>query len=97
MCCSLLCCVVIYELVYPLIKGKRLDITLPNGQQRSLLVPLTMPIRNLETYICKKENLNPRFHSLQSIDFKHQCFDPGSAVGDIEFSELRLLEKKGNL
>ncbi|XP_031564661.1 titin-like isoform X2 [Actinia tenebrosa] len=77
-------------------KGKQLDIILPNGQQRSLLVPLNMPVRNLETYVCKKENLNPRHHSLQSNDFKHQCFDAGSAVGDIEFTELRLLDKRGH-
>jgi hypothetical protein len=60
------------------------------------MVPINMPVRNLETYICKQENLNPRYHSLQSVDFKHQCFDAGCAVGEIEFSELRLMDKRGN-
>ena len=45
--------------------------------------------------VCSREGLNPRPHSLQWIDFKHEFFEAGSTVDEIGVSQVRLMDKRG--
>lgn len=61
------------------------------------MVPLDMNMKRLITYLCKKEQLNSRFHSLQYVDFKHEFLNMDSLVGELEVEELRLMDKRGTV
>lgn len=52
-------------------------------------------VKQLVTSVCSRENLNPRHHSLQYIDFKHEFIDAGSTVNEIEVKQVRLMDKRG--
>ena len=54
-------------------------------------------MKQLVMRVCSRENLNPRNHSLQYIDFKHESLDMTSTVNDIEVNQVRLMDKKGRL
>ena len=76
-------------------QSKILTIHLPEKNKKSYQVPLDMSMKMLVGRICSQENLNPRFHSLQYLDFKHEFLDMGSTVRDIESNKLRLMDKRG--
>ena len=52
-------------------------------------------VKQLVMSVCSRENLNPRHHSLQYIDFKHEFIDAGSTVNEIEVKQVRLMDKRG--
>ena len=54
-----------------------------------------MTIKQLVMRVCSREGLNPRHHSLQCIDFKHEFFEAGSTVDEIGVSQVRLMDKRG--
>lgn len=54
-------------------------------------------MKQLVTRVCSRERLNPRHHSLQYIDFKHEFLDMASTVDEIEVSQIRLMDKRGNM
>ena len=54
-------------------------------------------MKQLVMRVCSRESLNPRNHSLQYIDFKHEFLDMASTVNDIEVNQVRLMDKKGRL
>lgn len=56
---------------------------------------LDMTVKQLVMRVCSRENLNPRHHSLQYIDFKHEFIDTSSTVDEIEVKQVRLMDKRG--
>lgn len=64
--------------------------------KKSYRVSLDMTIKQLAMRVCSRVNLNPRHHSLQYIDFKHEFLEAGSTVDEIGVSQVRLVDKRGN-
>ena len=52
-------------------------------------------MKQLVMRVCSRECLNPRHHSLQEIDFKHEFLEAGSTVDEIGVSQVRLIDKRG--
>ena len=63
--------------------------------KKSYRVSLDMTIKQLVIQVCSREGLNPRHHSLQYIDFKHEFLEAGSTVDEIGVSQVRLMDKRG--
>ena len=54
-------------------------------------------MKQLVMRVCSRERLNPRHHSLQYIDFKHEFLDMATTVDGIEVNQIRLMDKRGKL
>ena len=52
-------------------------------------------MKQLVMRVCSRENLNPRHHSLQYIDFKHEFLEASCTVDEIGVSQVRLMDKRG--
>ncbi|XP_068715419.1 serine-rich adhesin for platelets-like isoform X2 [Montipora foliosa] len=76
-------------------ESKRLEILLPTGTQKSYRVSLHMTMKQLVMRVCTRERLNPRHHSLQYIDFKHEFLSMASTVSELEVNQIRLMDKRG--
>ena len=63
--------------------------------KKSYRVSLDMKMKQLVMRVCSRECLNPRHHSLQEIDFKHEFLEAGSTVDEIGVSQVRLIDKRG--
>lgn len=78
-------------------ESKILHIGLPTGVRKSYRVSLDMTMKQLVMRVCSRERLNPRHHSLQYIDFKHEFLDMATTVDGIEVNQIRLMDKRGKL
>ena len=54
-----------------------------------------MTLKQLVMRICSRERLNPRHHSLQYIDFKHEFLSMSGTVSELDVNEIRLMDKRG--
>ncbi|PFX19373.1 Protein cordon-bleu, partial [Stylophora pistillata] len=75
-------------------ESKVLQLIFPSGIKKSYRVCLDMTVKQLVMRVCSRENLNPRHHSLQYIDFKHEFIDTSSTVDEIEVKQVRLMDKR---
>lgn len=76
-------------------QNKILQLILPSGAKKSYRVSLDMTMKQLVMRVCSRESLNPRHHSLQYIDFKHEFLESGTTVDEIGVSQVRLMDKRG--
>ena len=63
--------------------------------KKSYRVSLDMTMKHMVMRVCSREGLNPRHHSLQYVDFKHEFLEAGSTVDEIGVSQVRLTDKRG--
>jgi len=75
-------------------ESKILQIVLPTGIQKSYKVSIDMTLKQLVMRICSRERLNPRHHSLQYIDFKHEFLSMSGTVSELDVNEIRLMDKR---
>ncbi|XP_078377063.1 LOW QUALITY PROTEIN: uncharacterized protein LOC144660326 [Oculina patagonica] len=75
-------------------ENKILQLILPSGAKKSYRVSLDMTMKQLVMRVCSRESLNPRHHSLQYIDFKHEFLEAGTTVDEIGVSQVRLMDKR---